>query len=93
MKVKENLVIEIIEDRYTIYDPIEDKLISLNLSGSLIFEWILKNLKIEEMIRKYTQIYDVDENKAREDIESLINELKKEGIIEDDKESSDSEQG
>ncbi|MEO0144727.1 MAG: PqqD family protein [candidate division WOR-3 bacterium] len=91
MKVKENLVIEIIEDRYTIYDPIEDKLISLNLSGSLIFEWILKNLKIEEMISKYTQIYDVDENKAREDIESLINELKKEGIIEDDKESSDSE--
>lgn len=83
MKVKENLVIEIVDDKYVIYDPINDKLISLNLSASLIFEWILKNEKIEDMIKKYIEIYNVSENKAKEDIENLINELKKEGIIYD----------
>jgi hypothetical protein len=35
------------------------------------------------MIKKYVEIYDVNENKAREDIENLINELKKEEIIYD----------
>lgn len=84
MKIRKNLVIEIIEDRYTIYDPIEDKLLSLNLSGSLVLEWILKSLSIEQMIKRYVQIYNVDERKAKEDIENLINELKSEGVIEDD---------
>jgi hypothetical protein len=83
MKVKDDLVIEIIDDKYVIYDPLNDKLISLNLSASLIFEWILKNEKVEDMIKKYVEIYNVNENKAREDIENLINELKKEGIIYD----------
>ncbi len=90
MKIRKNLVIEIIEDRYTIYDPIEDKLLSLNLSGSLVLEWILKSLSIEQMIKKYVQIYNVDEKKAKEDIENLINELKSEGVIEDDQESFNS---
>jgi len=83
MKVKENLVIEIIENKYVIYDPLDDRLISLNLSASLIFEWILKNEKIEDMIKKYVEIYNISESKAKEDIENLINELKKEGIIYD----------
>ena len=83
MKVRENLVIEIVDDKYVIYDPLDDKLISLNLSASLIFEWLLKNEGIENMIKKYIEIYNVNESKAREDIENLINELKKEGIIYD----------
>jgi len=83
-KIKKNLVIEIIEDKYTIYDPIEDKLFSLNLTGSLIFEWILKNKSIDEIINEYMKIFNVDEMKAKEDIENFINELKKEGIIEND---------
>lgn len=81
MKIKKDLVIEIIEDSYTIYDPIEDKLISLNLSASLIFEWILRNKEINEMIKEYARIYEIDEEKAKEDIYSIIEELKKEGVI------------
>ncbi len=89
MKVKQELVIQLIDDSFTIYDPEEDKLLSLNLSASLIFEWILNNLSENEMIERYVQIYDVSYEKAKEDIESVINELKKEGFI-DDKESSNS---
>ncbi len=90
MKVKQGLIIQLIDDSFTIYDPNDDKLVSLNLSASLIFEWILNNLSESEMIERYIQIYNISKEKAKEDIESVINELKKEGILEDDKESSDS---
>ncbi len=90
MKVKQGLIIQLIDDSFTIYDPNDDKLVSLNLSASLIFEWILNNLSESEMIERYIQIYNISKEKAKEDIESVINELKKEGILEDDKEISDS---
>jgi hypothetical protein len=83
MKLKENIVIEIIDDKYTIYDPIEDKLLTLNLSASLILDMLIKGKKKDEILKTYMEIYEIDEEKAKEDIENLIENLKKEGILED----------
>lgn len=58
-------------------------MITLNDSGAFFWECFEKDTTIDKVVKKVTSEYDVDEARAREDIEKFVATLKEHNIIED----------
>lgn len=57
-------------------------MITLNDSGSFIWDCFLKDISIDEAVEAVLAEYDVEREKAQADVERFVNMLKENNIIE-----------
>lgn len=58
-------------------------MITINESGTFFWNALLKDTTVDEVVKKVTSEYDVDESKARADVEKFINLLRENNLIEE----------
>lgn len=86
MKVSKEFILREIADEYILV-PIGEMaatfngLITVNEIGALIFNLLLNNKSVDEIVTKILSEYDVDEQTAREDVNEFIGYLKEKHII------------
>lgn len=64
-------------------EKIFNGMITLNESGAFFWNALLKDITVDEVVKKVTSEYDVDESKARADVEKFINLLRENNLIEE----------
>ncbi|WP_294836302.1 PqqD family protein [Eubacterium sp.] len=64
-------------------EKIFNGMITLNESGAFFWNALLKDTTVDEVVKKVTSEYDVDESKARADVEKFINLLRENNLIEE----------
>lgn len=57
-------------------------MITLNESGAFFWDCLKKHTTVDEIVKKTVKEYEVDENRARSDIEKFIALLDENGLIE-----------
>ena len=57
-------------------------MINLNRTGKDVWTGLEKGLNLAEIVKKMADDYEVDENTAMQDIESMVNRLLKIGVLE-----------
>lgn len=73
-KVKEDLVVEEIDDSVIIFDTQNDRFFELEGIGSFIWK-NLNNRNFDEIVGKISDEFDVDEETVKEDTIEFINDL------------------
>ncbi len=58
-------------------------MITLNDSGAFFWNALLKDTTVDEVVRKVTSEYEVDEKKAKADVEKFVALLKENNLIEE----------
>lgn len=58
-------------------------MITLNESGAFFWEALKKETTIDEVVKKVTDEYEVDEETAKADIESFVDMLRKNNLIDE----------
>lgn len=64
-------------------EKIFNGMITLNESGAFFWNALLKDTTVDEVVKKVTSEYDVDESKAKADVEKFINLLRENNLIEE----------
>lgn len=64
-------------------EKIFNGMITLNESGAFFWNALLKDTTVDEVVKKVTSEYYVDESKARADVEKFINLLRENNLIEE----------
>ena len=64
-------------------EKIFNGMITLNESGAFFWDALLNDTTVDEVVKKVTSEYDVDESKARADVEKFINLLRENNLIEE----------
>ncbi len=83
MKLRKDIVIELLEEGYAIYVPEDDKLVVLNITASFILELIKEGKEVQSIVEEYAQAFSLDRERAYKDVHETLNRLRKEGILED----------
>ena len=58
-------------------------MITLNESGSFFWDCLTSDTSVDEVAKKVTSEYDIDENTARKDIENFVDMLRKNNLLEE----------
>lgn len=58
-------------------------MITLNESGSFFWDCLTSNTSVDEVVKKVTSEYDIDENTARKDIENFVDMLRNNNLLEE----------
>ena len=58
-------------------------MITLNESGAFFRNALLKDTTVDEVVKKVTSEYDVDEERAKADVEKFIEQLRENNLIEE----------
>lgn len=58
-------------------------MITLNESGSFFWDCLTSDTSVEEVVKKVTSEYDIDENTARKDIENFVDMLRNNNLLEE----------
>lgn len=58
-------------------------MITLNDSGAFFWNALLKDTTVDEVVKKVTSEYEVDEKKAKTDVEKFVALLKENNLIEE----------
>lgn len=58
-------------------------MITLNESGSFFWDCLTSETSVDEVVKKVTSEYDIDENTARKDIENFIDMLRNNNLLEE----------
>lgn len=58
-------------------------MITLNDSGAFFWNALLKDTTVDEVVKKVTSEYEVDEEKAKADVENFVAMLKENNLIEE----------
>ncbi len=58
-------------------------MITLNESGSFFWDCFTSDTNIDEVVKKVTSEYDIDENTARKDIENFVDMLRNNNLLEE----------
>ena len=58
-------------------------MITLNESGAFFWNALLKDTTVDEVVKKVTSEYDVDEKRAKADVEKFIEQLRENNLIEE----------
>ncbi|MDO5329095.1 MAG: PqqD family protein [Coriobacteriia bacterium] len=87
MKIKEGFVKRPIMDDMVVVptgDASKDfeGIIKLNPSASLIWDMIDEGKSIDDIVEKFTEVYDVSAESARRDIDAIVNQMIDAGVIE-----------
>lgn len=56
-------------------------MINLNVTGKEIWQGIESGLDVDQMVKKMVETYEVEPDKAREDIQAMVDKMKNAGII------------
>lgn len=86
MKIKEGFIVKQVAGKYVVVSVGEEALnfnliIHLNESGKLLFETLKEGATEEELIKLLLDTYDVDEQRAKQDVFSFVSILKEKGIL------------
>lgn len=57
-------------------------MITLNESGSFFWDCLTSETSVDEVVKKVTSEYDIDENTARKDIENFVDMLRNNNLLE-----------
>lgn len=57
-------------------EKIFNGMITLNESGAFFWNALLKDTTVDEVVKKVTSEYDVDEERAKADVEKFIEQLR-----------------
>ena len=87
MKIKENYVTREVAGQAIVIAVGEESkkfkgMINLNRTGKDVWTGLEKGLNLAEIVKKMADDYEVDENTAMQDIESMVNRLLKIGVLE-----------
>lgn len=87
MKIKENYVMREVAGQAIVIAVGEESkkfkgMINLNRTGKDVWTGLEKGLNLAEIVKKMAADYEVDENTAMQDIESMVNRLLKIGVLE-----------
>ena len=87
MKIKENYVMREVAGQAIVIAVGEESkkfkgMINLNRTGKDVWTGLEKRLNLAEIVKKMADDYEVDENTAMQDIESMVNRLLKIGVLE-----------
>lgn len=86
MKVSPDFVVRFVMGEYIIV-PVGSNatqfngIISTNSTGAFLWEQLQSETTKEELIKKLTDEFEVDESDAQEDVEAFVAELEKHGIL------------
>lgn len=58
-------------------------MITLNESGSFFWDCLTSETSVDEVVKKVTSEYDIDENTARKDIENFVYMLRNNNLLEE----------
>lgn len=64
-------------------EKIFNGMITLNESGAFFWNALLKDTTVDEVVKKVTFEYDVDEERAKADVEKFIEQLRENNLIEE----------
>ena len=64
-------------------EKIFNGMITLNESGAFFWNALLKDTTVDEVVKKVTSEYDVDEERAKADVEKFIEQLLENNLIEE----------
>ena len=64
-------------------EKIFNGMITLNESGACFWNALLKDTTVDEVVKKVTSEYDVDEERAKADVEKFIEQLRENNLIEE----------
>ena len=64
-------------------EKIFNGMITLNESGAFFWNALLKDTTVDEVVKKVTSEYDVDEERAKADVEKFIDQLRENNLIEE----------
>jgi hypothetical protein len=80
-KINKGIVFVKKDTEISLFDPDESLLFTLNETGAFIFRQLKTNPSMETLVLKVTQTYHISPQKAKKDIEELIEKLHKYHII------------
>lgn len=87
MKIKEDIVIDNLDEQYIITHKNESgeidisNVIVLEDVSAFIFECLEKNMTFDEILSQIIQNYKIDKNTAKNDLNEFITKLKEENVI------------
>ena len=84
LRTRENIFLMNEEGKYIAFDPEEGDEWEVNETGALIVKGLIDGASLEEIKKKITSEYNIDEESAEEALNAYTEELKKAGIILDD---------
>lgn len=58
-------------------------MITLNESGSFFWDCLTSETSVDEVVKKVTSEYDIDENTARKDTENFVDMLRNNNLLEE----------
>lgn len=64
-------------------EKIFNGMITLNESGAFFWNALIKDTTVDEVVKKVTSEYDVDEERAKADVEKFIEQLRENNLIEE----------
>ena len=64
-------------------EKIFNGMITLNERGAFFWNALLKDTTVDEVVKKVTSEYDVDEERAKADVEKFIEQLRENNLIEE----------
>jgi hypothetical protein len=87
MKIKAGFMLREVAGNYVVVPVGEASkefkgIITLNSSGAFLWKSLLEECSIEELLEKFLDEYDIDEETAKKDIELFINKIKEVNILE-----------
>lgn len=81
MKISKHIIWREIEGEIFIIDPLKQMVYELNETATAIFKLISKNKDLNFIKNDFLKNYDVDIKEVENDINNIISNLKKEGIV------------
>ena len=64
-------------------DKVFNGMITLNDSGAFFWNALLKDTTVDEVVKKVTSEYEIDEEKAKADVENFVAMLRENNLIEE----------
>lgn len=86
MRIKEGFMTKKINDFYAVV-PINKKVLdfsgmmTLNASGKVLYDLLLNDMSVDELIAQMRNIYDVSQEQAKKDIELFIQKLEDHDLL------------
>ncbi len=81
-RIRDEILWKVVDSEAVIVDPGKDEYSYLNPTGTSIWLMIDKGMDIKEIVSKLSKEYECDESNIREDMETLIEELISNNLIE-----------
>ena len=86
MKIRDGFLLRQFGEDYIVVAVGEDsgdfnKLITLNSVGAFIYESLQTETTYDDVLKKITDKYDVDEKLAKADLDIFLNNVKKAGLL------------